>query len=324
MYKLITFSVILLFVLGSCIPNHSLVSITSIQDAIDSASSGDTIHIPAGNYDEYIILNKTLTIIADGVVTMRGWRIYADNVVLDGFVIMNVPSNAGIEAHGNNIEVRNLDISKTRQDGVWWFGDEFWAHNLRIHNILDNPSGDPHVDCFQTWYSVQNTLIENNYCENQRTSGSNQITMIENQGSGTLRHLVFRNNIFVMHDNGLLGDVNSMPWLNNNRKNGQNLIVDVQIYGNTIVNTVGQGDYFVRFSNITDYLVYDNVMYGYRNRVKSTNGSTGTQYNNILHPISDWDGDTSTITPTPITQTVTVTPTITPTPTPVATCVMVV
>lgn len=42
---------------------------TSIQDAIDAASSGDTISIGAGTYDEQVIVNKGLTLDGDGAGT---------------------------------------------------------------------------------------------------------------------------------------------------------------------------------------------------------------------------------------------------------------
>jgi parallel beta-helix repeat protein len=119
---------------------------TKIQDAIDSASSSDTIRVRAGQYDEDITISKSITL--EGIknsssdVTIKGTgtgdvvSITANWVNVSGFTISNSSSNSlasGIKLDG----VENCDISK--------------------NNLTDNRNG-----IYLTGSS--NNTINENYC----------------------------------------------------------------------------------------------------------------------------------------------------------------
>ena len=65
-----------------------------IQQAIDNASSGDTIYVFDGVYDERIRVDKTLSILGEDkniTIIKQGCSIYADSVVLKNFTIRCKP-----------------------------------------------------------------------------------------------------------------------------------------------------------------------------------------------------------------------------------------
>lgn len=69
----------------------------TIQAAIDAASSGDTIHVFSGTYDEDLKINKNLTIIGEGAAT----------TIIDGDLSGNVVEISASWAHIRGFTVRN-------------------------------------------------------------------------------------------------------------------------------------------------------------------------------------------------------------------------
>ena len=88
---------------------------TSIQDAIDNASDGDTVFVYSGTYKECLKINKRITLrgeniettIVDGGGLNPIVRINADSVTICGFTIQNSSSESGsavkIYSKSNNI-----------------------------------------------------------------------------------------------------------------------------------------------------------------------------------------------------------------------------
>ena len=66
-----------------------------IQDAINAAQGGDTIHVWAGEYYERVVIDKKLTLIGNGTNksiidsggSHNGIKITADNVTISGFLV---------------------------------------------------------------------------------------------------------------------------------------------------------------------------------------------------------------------------------------------
>ena len=90
---------------------------TTIQSAINASSSGDTIYVHAGQYNETININKPLTIIGNGTshTTLHignsgtGIRISADGCHIKGFNIttgsnLNLESQIATNSNNNTIE----------------------------------------------------------------------------------------------------------------------------------------------------------------------------------------------------------------------------
>ncbi len=117
-----TISASILFVGGSGPGNYS-----KIQDAIDSANSGDIIRVFNGNYNENLIINNSgITLIGNGseasniIAGMNiGIQINANLVNITGFSIStsNSPSSHGIFLNNSkNSTINNISISTSAQD----------------------------------------------------------------------------------------------------------------------------------------------------------------------------------------------------------------
>jgi nitrous oxidase accessory protein len=106
----------------------------SIQEAIDSASEGDTVYVKEGTYHENVVVNKSLSLVGENVDTTiidgapsEGYRIpikiQCDNVSVSGFKLLY--GYAGITVG----EVKHCNISGNRiaggQHGIKLFGTSY-------------------------------------------------------------------------------------------------------------------------------------------------------------------------------------------------------
>ncbi|RPJ73983.1 MAG: DUF1565 domain-containing protein, partial [Alphaproteobacteria bacterium] len=229
----------------------------TIEKATNMISAGDTVKVLGGTYPERVkVEGSGLSFIAQGVVNMQGFEVTGNNNLVRGFTIQNPNNNSGLRVSGNFNIFENNDISNTLQDGVWFFGhDNIFRHNY-IHDIWQGAGSntDPHVDCFQTWswnWETYNILFEGNICNHTRASGSNQIVMISGDTSREVKDIIFRNNIFIMHDTGysplaVYGSVSG-----------------VKVYNNTFYNTTEEGDAAVYMLEANNCHIANNVSIGY-------------------------------------------------------------
>ena len=95
---------------------------TTIQGAINNASSGDTIFVHIGTYYEHVVINKTITLVGednnftiiDGNKTDNVIHIRANNVTVKGFTIQNsgryVYSGILVDHSTGNVIINNKII----------------------------------------------------------------------------------------------------------------------------------------------------------------------------------------------------------------------
>ena len=103
---------------------------TSIQDAINDASDGDTIFVYNGTYRENVVIDKSITLlgedrnatIIDGEREDNVVNITAPSVIVSNFTITNSSSyyiSAGIKICNSNCVISNCNIFYNLDYGIW-------------------------------------------------------------------------------------------------------------------------------------------------------------------------------------------------------------
>jgi len=158
----------------------------TIQEAINNASSGDTIFVRKGIYTENIVINKSITLIGedrestiiDGGATGNVISIKASNVTIKGFTIKNsdpfVGSGIFIERFGNIVISNNnivnnnigIQISFSSRNQIYeniisanYVGIQllYSSGNAIYRNVIS--SNTYGIDAY--YYSVSNIFYEN-------------------------------------------------------------------------------------------------------------------------------------------------------------------
>ena len=117
---------------------------TSIQDAVDNASDGDTVFVYHGYYKEHVIIEKSINLIGEDreitIIDGHGcWEtilIKKENVTIKSFTIENSVwyGDMGIYVHSNNTTIIDNIIY-----GDTWALNFYHSHsNTIIGNIFDN------------------------------------------------------------------------------------------------------------------------------------------------------------------------------------------
>jgi parallel beta-helix repeat protein len=137
---------------------------TTIQDAINASSAGDTIYVYGGIYLEHVLVNKTLslvgedrnTTIIDGGGSGSVMRVTADWVNVSGFSMRG--SGADVSYAGINLaSVHNCSISNNEVfDNYIGITLSSSSNNTITNNTLSNNTLAIYVQ-----YSTNNTLIGN-------------------------------------------------------------------------------------------------------------------------------------------------------------------
>jgi hypothetical protein len=233
---------------GSC----TSPSFNTISLAIGAASSGDTIRVCVGTYNEQVTVDKTLTLLgaqagsdartralaAESIInnTCSPVRIIADNVVLDGFTVqgstmsdpctiagiwMNPGSNAA--DHGgakirNNVVQNNITGIELDNDGTF---QAIVERNLFQNN--NNP-GPGQGNGIQVVFALNNALIDSNKFSGNISSGL--IT------EAPTTSVTISNNEFAANGGAIaLFDVTSSTISTNNIHNSTGTGADVDIAG---------------------------------------------------------------------------------------------
>jgi parallel beta-helix repeat protein len=224
---------------------------TSIQDAIDSASAGDTLRVRAGTYFENVVINKTISLIGESnkttIVDGNGKgvviKITANWVNVSGFSIMNssgvpIPSDtpSGIKLNGpSNCKISNCNIFKNKY-GI--------QHGYSSSNTI-----------------VNNSISNNKYGILQEHSNSNMIannSILNNDEGIVLRQSsnlnTIANNFILNNCGGLFGDGCGI----NLYISSSNTIVKNSISNNKFgIGLEGSSSNQVHYNKI-----YDNKYYG--------------------------------------------------------------
>jgi len=140
---------------------------TSIQDAIDNASIGDTILVYSGNYSENIVINKSLNIIGIDQEYLNGsdtgnpiiWagETYIDHtseVIFSNFSLQGIPDNDKIKVEYTN----NSQILNCSADYVLLY----YSNGITVKNCEFNTKFDYFASV--SLFVSSNNIISDNRC----------------------------------------------------------------------------------------------------------------------------------------------------------------
>ena len=160
---------------------------STIQSLIDSANNGDQLIIPAGTYEESLIINKSINLEADGEVVLNvsgqqtGILIEAgvSNVTINGFVItgdVSTGSGITISPGTDNISIENNIIeniflpgggnASPLSYGILCYGDSDPVAPPTSITIQGNDISNVLGSAISLGSDTQNVLIDNNTFSN--------------------------------------------------------------------------------------------------------------------------------------------------------------
>jgi parallel beta-helix repeat protein len=216
------------------------VNYTTIQDAVNASSDGDTIEVRSGTYVENVNVPKRLTLIGDGadVVTVRAevatdrvFKVSADYVNISGFTVTRGQSGIYLggadycsisnnNASGNDYGIY-LDSSNnntlTSNDALDnWYGIHIDSSS---NNTLTNNTASGNDDGIGIYLhgSSNNTLTNNNASNNDYSIGiyldsSSNNTLSSNNASDNTWDLYIENSESTFRDNTLNGTTISFTY----------------------------------------------------------------------------------------------------------------
>ncbi len=196
---------------------------TKIQDAIDNASSGDTIYVYSGTYNENVIVNVSINLTGenkdnttiDGSKNGNTVTITADWVNLSEFTIQNggeEEDDAGLRVESNYTNITNNIIKDCDASGLFLEGAN---NNTIFNNTFTNIT-------YTSTIFLWNSSAYNNISKNNITNCGCGICI----GNGSHHNNVMDNDI-VNNSYGVY------LWINTTSNNS--------IYRNSIINTTHNG-----------------------------------------------------------------------------------
>lgn len=198
------------YVGGSGSGNYS-----NIQDAIENATTGDTIFVFSGAYSEHLIIDKPIDLIGENkdntVIAIGGQKniVYMSGswVYLTGFTIQNINSewySAGIDVYSNHNIISGNIISNNNGYGIGVWEKSY--NNISNNIITDNKDG------IILWHASVDNLISDNVIKNNEVSG---VTLSGGSNGNIISHNIIENNSFGIYFQGNYdSSVNSHPFCN--------------------------------------------------------------------------------------------------------------
>jgi len=218
----------------------------NIQDAIDAANNSDTIRVHSGTYEEFIEINKEITLQGDGTSsviinsksqsgpTLHTITIKSSNVTISGFTIKNTYHASSkhscilLSASSSGCTISN-NIIKEGGNGIYLI-------TSTDNTITDNTIEENEDNGISLGYFSNNNQINNNIIQNSETTGikisrsaennfyDNSITSNKDNTIGISIDTLSNNNLFyrnILSENygGNAFDGGSNTWYNENQGN---------------------------------------------------------------------------------------------------------
>lgn len=242
---------------------------TSIQDAINNASNGDTIYVYNGTYIENIVVNKSITLVGedrdstiiDGNATGDVLSICVDYVNVNGFKIRNSGSDifsnydAGIDIRANFSHISYNEIVFNNGYGIILMGGIPGNYYADIHDNLIFKNNFAGIYLIHTNHSniCKNTVSGNNvgiviaYVSTNNMIKNNTISNSSEYSIG-----IFSNNNIISNNE----IIDSLDCLNESRGIYASLINQIEISDNNIINNIGG----IYLSKVTNSTIFKNIV----------------------------------------------------------------
>ena len=162
------------------------IKYSSIQEALNNASPGDTILVSAGIYYENVVVNKSLSLIGEN----------SETTLIDGNSIGNVMSITASNVNIMDFSVQN-SATAFKSGGIYMSS---WGNNVS-HNVVKNSLGVPEACGIWLDNSSHNTVYDNSIFSNGLAG-----IYLEDSSNNTISHNhVFSNpyeGIFLVSSHG--------------------------------------------------------------------------------------------------------------------------
>jgi parallel beta-helix repeat protein len=122
---------------------------TPVQDAINAANPGDTVHLNAGDYREWVTINKGIILegAGSGSTTMRGWGRYQNQAEYDAHKYDSQYSTIAVTSSG--VEIRNMRIEEARNYGIEVYKSGTTFTGISIHDCKFDYTGQSSIQLYQ-------------------------------------------------------------------------------------------------------------------------------------------------------------------------------
>jgi parallel beta-helix repeat protein len=296
--------------------NQAAGGYTSIQGAIDAASSGDSIEVEPATYDETVTVNtenltltstgdKSNTDIRNTNTNADGMLVTANDVTVDGFnIIQDVSASgkSGLAVTGDRPTIQNctIDINGGVSNALFYQSAGGTVDSVDI-NTDDNATVGINIDFGDSSTTIQNTTINDTSAVGiDATNGSGDVTIdnctvTDSQGNMT-NGIVIKDTITVQNTtvkncsgSGILCDTAgagasgstitgcTISDTTGNMTNGIDIQETVTVNGGT---SVSDGDTGIKIDDINTTIDTVTVNNTDVNAISALQGSTGTTVNN--------------------------------------------
>ncbi|BAZ98763.1 hypothetical protein tca_00689 [Methanothermobacter sp. EMTCatA1] len=269
---------------------------STIQEAIDNSTDGHHLIVNSGTYNENVLVNKTLTLEANGTVTVSAsnsnmpvFNVTANNTQVKGFTITG--GNPGIHLTGSNNTICNNTITSNGEEGIYLHsgsGNNTICNNTITSNgeegiYLHSGSGNNTI--------CNNTITSNGYgiglydgscniiCNNTITSNSYEGIYLLGSDNNTICNNTITNNQWGIY----LYESSNNTICNNTITNNSN---GIYLYGsnNTICNnTITNSSYgIVLYSGSGNNIICNNTVTNNQWGIELFGSNNNTICNNTI------------------------------------------
>jgi len=258
---------------------------TTIQDAIDDASAGDTVFVYEGTYYENPVIGKSIDVVGEtkentiidsfskfsNVVTIN-----KDWVNISGFTIKNCEGIevAGLKVEANHCEIKEIIFSNNDPYGLSLNPSDYTT-------IKDNKFSDNRIGIY-TKYSDFNTISNNDASENEQYG----IVCAYSSNNYIFDNKAISNGIIGIITNNCNNYYISKNTVNSNEQNGIYILDsnNIMVFKNNIINN---NIYGVNCEYSNNNIFYHNNFIN--NGQNAIDDETNTWYNSILQEGNYWD-----------------------------------